>query len=325
MLGGHYDEAIAVGSTGLAAARKLGAEGVEANVLITMGTARDALGGDGFDELEEGTAIADRLNIPREFTRGHNNIAEQLIVRGAITEADRRYRIALERMERLGIVQSAVWLLPQLADLAFYRGDWSNADAMLLRYARVVETMTRHYLEVQAATLRARMASARVGRVAAGEAWEDAVDRGRRVKDPQALSPALSGYARFLLESGEPDEAAVLMEEMIELPTLYFSALVDLGWIVHDLGRPDDMRTAERGGLWGDAGNLIARGEHARAADLLGEKGLHTEEAYARMRAAETLTGAARAAQLEPALAFYRSVGASSYVERAEALLPASA
>ena len=71
------------------------------------------------------------------------------------------------------------------------------------------------------------------------------------------------------------------------------------------------MRSEARGGVWADAGALIARGELAAAADLLGEKGLHTEEAYARLRAAETLTGAARAAQLEPALAFYRSVGAS--------------
>jgi hypothetical protein len=43
------------------------------------------------------------------------------------------------------------------------------------------------------------------------------------------------------------------------------------------------------------------------------------------MRAAERLTGAERAPQLEPALAFYRSVGASSYIRRAEMLLPASA
>ena len=46
------------------------------------------------------------------------------------------------------------------------------------------------------------------------------------------------------------------------------------------------------------------------------------DAAYARLRAAE-LGG--EAAQIGPALAFYRSVGASAYVRRAEALLPASA
>jgi hypothetical protein len=111
---------------------------------------------------------------------------------------------------------------------------------------------------------------------------------------------------------------------MKELPG-YFAALIDLGWLLHELDRPDLMQSEERGGVWADAGALIVRGEFASTADLLGEKGFHTEEAYARMRAAESLTGPARAAQLEPALAFYRSVGASSYVGRAEALLPASA
>ena len=324
MLGGEYREAIAVGTAGLEAARLLGASEIEANVLITLGTARDALGQSGVDELERGVEIADRFNIPREFTRGHNNLAEQLIVRGDLTGAERRYHIALERMERLGIVQSVVWLLPQLADLAFYRGNWNEADEFLERYARILQSMSRHYLDVQVETVRARIASARIG-YAASEVWERAVDLGRRVKDPQALSPALSGYARFLLENGQAEDAVRLMHEMYGLPTIYFAALIDLGWLVHDLGRPDEMRTEERGGLWADAGDLIAQGKAAVAADRLGEKGLQTEGAYARLRAAEELTGAERAAQLEPALAFYRAVGATSYVRRAEELLPASA
>jgi hypothetical protein len=156
------------------------------------------------------------------------------------------------------------------------------------------------------------------------ELWEHALERGRAVKDPQALVPTLSGYARFLLEHGRRNEAVALLEEMTALSD-YYAASIDLGWIVHELDRADLMRTEPRGGVWADAGALIARGAIAAAADLLGEKGLHTEEAYARLRVAETLTGAERAAQLEPALAFYRAVGAGSYVRRAEALLAASA
>lgn len=94
--------------------------------------------------------------------------------------------------------------------------------------------------------------------------------------------------------------------------------------MLHELGRADAFRLAERGGVWGVAGARIAIGGLEDAADLLGEKGLHTEEAYDRLRGAEGLAGAARSAQLEPVLAFYRAVGAASYVLRAEALLPAS-
>ncbi len=323
MLGGEYNEAIAVGTAGLEAAREVGAEGIEASVLITLGTAGDALNRSGFDELEQGIAIADRLNIPREFTRGHNNLAEQLVVRGDITGAEQHYQIALERMERLGIVQSVVWLLPQLAEISFLRGEWSRTEEVLQRYDRILHSMAGHYLDVQVDTVRAQMAGARVGR-AAGEVWERAVERGRVVKDPQALAPTLSGYARFLLQYGEADAAIELIDEMNQLPTQYFSALIDFGWVAHDLGRPF-LWTSERSGVWADAGRLIAGGELATAADLLAEKGMRVEEAYARLRAAEDLTGTERAAQLEPALAFYRAVGASSYVLRAEALLPASA
>ena len=323
MLNGEYREAVEVAAAGLEAARKCGAEGTEGSLLITLGTARNGLGEGGIEDLEAGIAIVDRLNIPREFTRGHNNLAEQFVVEGDVAKAERHYGIALERMERLGIVQSVVWLLPQLAELAYHSGDWSKADELLGRYARLLESMPRHYLDVQVGGIRARMASARAG-APAGELWEETLVSGRTVKDPQALVPTLSGYARFLLENGRPEEAVALLDEMNELSE-YFSALIDLGWVLHTLDRPESMRFEARGGAWADAGASIARGEFAAAADLLGEKGLHTEEAYARLRAAETLTGAARAAQLEPAVAFYRSVGATAYVRRAEALLPASA
>ncbi|MBA3332983.1 MAG: hypothetical protein H0U30_03240, partial [Actinobacteria bacterium] len=61
------------------------------------------------------------------------------------------------------------------------------------------------------------------------------------------------------------------------------------------------------------------------AAELYAEAGILLFEAEARLRAAEQLLSAGRAAegevQLEKALAFYRSVGATLFVERGEALL----
>jgi hypothetical protein len=203
MLGGEYNEAIAVGTAGLEAAREVGAEGIEASVLITLGTAGDALNRSGFDELEQGIAIADRLNIPREFTRGHNNLAEQLVVRGDITGAEQHYQIALERMERLGIVQSVVWLLPQLAEISFLRGEWSRTEEALQRYDRLLQSMagttsTCRWIPF-ARRWPARVSAERPARCGG------AVERGRVVKDPQALAPTLSGYARLLLQYGEAD------------------------------------------------------------------------------------------------------------------------
>jgi tetratricopeptide (TPR) repeat protein len=279
-------------------------------------------------ELEQGGAIADRLNIPREYTRAHNNIAEQLIVDGDFGGAERRYELALERMERLGIVQSVVWLLPQLADVAYIVGDWDTADQRLGRFYSILETISEHYLEAQVGGIRAAMATAR-GDSGAGDLWETTLESARSVKDPQALGPALTGRARFLLDEGQIDAAAALVDELMKLPELYHLALLDLGWLSHDLGHEMQTRPDEISGVWGDAGMLVAQDKLVEAAEFLAAKNMRTHEAYARLRAAEQLASEGRGVEAQPhlerALAFYRSVGASRYVRRGEALLPASA
>jgi hypothetical protein len=65
------------------------------------------------------------------------------------------------------------------------------------------------------------------------------------------------------------------------------------------------------------------------AANLLAELGAASHEALCRLHGAETLAAGGRRAeadlQLERALAFFRSVGATAYLRRGEALLAASA
>jgi ATP/maltotriose-dependent transcriptional regulator MalT len=149
-------------------------------------------------DLERGGAMADRPTFRAVHARAQN-IAEQLIVDGDFSGAERRFQLALERMERLGIIQSVVWLLPQVADLAYIRGDWAEAEQKLGRFDGMLETISEHYLETQVRGIRAGMATAR----------GDAARRSRRrrlkrssVKDPQALGPALTGRARRLRRAG---------------------------------------------------------------------------------------------------------------------------
>jgi class 3 adenylate cyclase/tetratricopeptide (TPR) repeat protein len=323
MLSGKHRESLELARDGLEVARDLGEEGLQANLLITVGTTRNMLGEGGLDDLTQGIEIADRLNIPREYTRGHNNYVEDLLERGELGEVAERYGLALERMERLGIIQSVAWLLPQQAAFAYATGDWDEAERRLRRFEDLLRTMSGHYLEVQADETRALIAGARGDR-AAGQRWERTLERGRTVKDPQALGPALTGYARFLVEAGRREQANALVDEYLELGVYLYAAMIDLGWLLHDLERSETV-PEDKGGVWGTAGLMVARGDFEAAADVLGDKGFRTEEAYARLRAAELLSGSARAAQLERALGFYRSVGASAYVRRAEALLAASA
>jgi hypothetical protein len=110
---------------------------------------------------------------------------------------------------------------------------------------------------------------------------------------------------------------------------LYYAWLIDLGWLLHDLGRKDTLPLSPRAQVWNEVGQAVMRDELVAAAELLAATDMASEEAYARLRAAEQLSSEGRHAdaqgQLERALAFYRSVGANAYLRRAEALLPASA
>ncbi|HYY73398.1 MAG TPA: hypothetical protein VE662_01145 [Solirubrobacterales bacterium] len=72
-----------------------------------------------------------------------------------------------------------------------------------------------------------------------------------------------------------------------------------------------------------------ASGAFEESAEILEDMGAVADEAYARLRAAEALIQAGRRAdgdaQLQRALAFYRSVGATAFVREAESLFAPSA
>jgi hypothetical protein len=115
--------------------------------------------------------------------------------------------------------------------------------------------------------------------------------------------------------------------------TFGWPTLVDVAWLMRDLDRRRDLLrildTIPVATPWVDAARAIADGEFVRAAQALGQMGHASGEADARLRAAEALMEEGRRAeadaQLAQALAFYRSVGATVYVQRGEALLAASA
>ena len=98
------------------------------------------------------------------------------------------------------------------------------------------------------------------------------------------------------------------------------------------LGRADELETAVAGRTktrCQTAALAYAAGAFEASADLLDEMGAVVDAAYARMRAAEAYAGKGRRpeadAQLQQALAVFRSIGATAWVNEAEALFAASA
>jgi hypothetical protein len=95
------------------------------------------------------------------------------------------------------------------------------------------------------------------------------------------------------------------------------------------LGRSADLRDAlsdrYEWSRWADAARAIAEDDFIRAAEICASIGSLPDEALCRLRAAEGLADKGRRSeaeeQLERALAFYRSVGATRYVGKCNALL----
>jgi len=334
MLSARSEEAIEVGRPALAVAEECGAETLQASVLVTIGTARLQLGEDGVPELERGIEIAERTNAVLEYQRGYNNWGEDLWAQGRLEETEEMYARVAERLDRIGHLGGMAWMSGQSAMLAFDTGDWPKSELLVAKFLHLLEQLSSHYLEVDVRRLQATIANARDERDAAEELWDRAVFRGREIRDPQVLGPALASQAKGLLERGREGEANRLVDELLTMHdaegrALYFYWLIDLGWLLHDLGRADELPRPGRSKIRNDVAALIVAGSFVDAAERLAEAGMRTEEAYARLRAAESLAREGRRAeaqaQLEPALAFYRSVGAAAYVRRAEKLLAASA
>ncbi len=220
------------------------------------------------------------------------------------------------------------WTLPELALLDFRAGKWAEAAAIVEQY--LATKSGAHYLESVARGILAEVLMGRGDEAGAIAESSRAVEFARSAKDPQNLYPALASRARLLAGVGRPQEAGDLLAELTTLlseraylPTAW---VLDVAFAVEDLGRPVDTATLifgqEPRTRWLDAATAYARGERLAAAEILAEMGNPTDEAHARLRAAEL--GGQRE-QIPSVLAFYRGVGASALVRRAEALLAASA
>lgn len=96
----------------------------------------------------------------------------------------------------------------------------------------------------------------------------------------------------------------------------------------HESGLRDALRNAPHP-PWKELGFACLDREFARAAEMWAEAGSPTWEARLRLRAAEELIETGRRAEgeaeLQKAIAFYRTVGATYFIERGEALIDAAA
>ena len=212
----------------------------------------------------------------------------------------------------------------------FLLGRWD--EALYEAEAFIAEcAASPHYLEGNALQVRGQIRLARGDSDGALADFERELLLGREAKDPQALLPPLIDLAVAHATLGDVEEARRYANEALELARAHVamsSMAARLSHVAAAIGIREELRTvvarAPNEGPLRDGALAAAEGDFEKAADFAARMGATTMEARHRLSLAEELIEAGRRtegeAELERALAFCRSVGASFWIERGEQL-----
>jgi len=336
---GDNTRAIELASEARALADGLGWEEGVSEALTLIGLQRVYLGDRrGLDDLERGIEMARNAGAFSVLLRAHNTLAVAYQVLGDL-DAGYAARLDGARLaKQIGSPTDSRWFQGVLADHHYRRGEWDEALQLADEYLGAVEGGSPHYNAFQDWVIRAQMRVARGDFAGAMRDAESGLATGRAIADPQAVYFVLPACAHIFFLAGEHDRAVPLVRELIEALEsgvhvqfavinfpLFASAARQLGLEQEVLAALADYAATP----WTEAVRAYGQHDFAVAAEILHRIGTRPDEAEARLRAAEELVAQGRRAeadeQLQQALAFYRSVGATRYVRECEALLPASA
>jgi class 3 adenylate cyclase/tetratricopeptide (TPR) repeat protein len=328
VIDGQLEYALELALQAEAEARELGWDEGVSDALSTTGGARVQQGhsGKGFADLEQAIELATKAGSLRVEARAYNNLSVARMICGDI-EAAFEARLEAARTDgRLGPKFAAAWYDATLSDLHYRRGDWAEALQLAERAIAPVEAGAPHYNAAQPYLIRALMRLASDDASGAIADTEKALAFVGEAGDLQQLSFALPTSAYVFALTSEPDRAHEALRQFLDLfqsgRTMGF-AVVTLPLAVtaaRRLGMGGEL-TAALGGHpetpWATVARLYASGDFAGAAEILHGTGAKPDEAEARLHAG---TGE----QVEQALEFYRSVGATRFIREGEALLAAA-
>jgi class 3 adenylate cyclase/tetratricopeptide (TPR) repeat protein len=334
-LTGRHEDGVRVGRQALAMADELGLGEIRANALNTLGMARMSFGDPaGIDDLEESLRLALEHGSPFELTRIYNNLGVMSMIAGRVERASALFSARVELDERFGMSR---WFGEAvMAEAAYWTGRWDDVARLL---DPLVSDESPAFAWGRLPSLRAMVRLARDDLAGAADDCArtlDALARDEWSTGPGEGVEAQCACMQVLLALGRPAEAADLIEKVLALgwePPYGFGGVVELVFLLRTFDRSldpiVDAARAHPGLPWVQAAASVARGELESAADQLGELRCPPLESQVRFRLAERLVAEGRRSeadhQLQRALAFWRSVGATRYIREAEALLAETA
>jgi predicted ATPase/class 3 adenylate cyclase len=329
-LAGEYADGLRLGREALAMAEELGLDELQAHALVTIGSARFQMGEeDGRGDLEQALEIALAANSPIAATALNN-----LSVQASTTDLAREYALMLEcrqLAERMGDRDTMRFAQGNITQSIWALGRWDEALAEANDFIAACESGSPHRLEYFVRISRAAIRLARGEIGAALDDYRRADELARLDPEPRSQLESVSQIARAFLLLGRVEEARASAAELANgLPGIGGALQYRLGTFslyAEDVGIAPDMRrlveTAAPGGFK-DASAAALDGDLRGAAAIFASIGTPTAEAEARLRAAERFFAqgllADGEAELGKALDFYRSVGATFFIERGEDL-----
>jgi class 3 adenylate cyclase/tetratricopeptide (TPR) repeat protein len=337
IFGDEDERALELGREGLAMAEALGLDGIRARLLNTVGVSRVKVGErDGLLDIERALEMTEPGSPER--LRAFINLASTLGELGELKRSFELHRQGLREAERAGAPGPTRWLVAEVCFDDYLAGRWQEALADLEGLLAEAETRERHYMDAAASWVRAEIRLARGDAAGALADSERTLRFARDAQDPQVLFPSLAAHAHILLAAGRRPEAVHFVDELVPLVRSNRSGFVSywaipLAVVLTDLGRASDLEAVIENARvrtrWLEAAHAYGRGALVDSADLLADMGAASVEAFVRLRAAKAFVEAGRRpeadAQLQQALAFYRSVGATAYIREAESMFAASA
>jgi len=324
--------AIELATESLRLAEELGLDACRSRNLNTIGCGKVKAGDrSGLEDLERAIEIGAAANSHEEVS-ALANLQTMVGLLGDLRRASELQEQTLTAARRQGVTSFVRWQEAERAITTFWQGRWDEAFAQAEAFLDAGEAGSPHYMDSVCHYIRGAIHLARGDTEAARAEARRGTELARPVKDPQALNPAIAFEGRVELAAGDREAATALADELLEIwrdggvrPQI---ESVDGAWLLIGLGRREELEDAlERAAqtLWHDAARKIASEDTAGAADVYAEIGSVPDEAYARLRAAETLSGTAAEEQLRLALPVFAQLGATAWQAEAESLLAKSA
>ena len=336
-IGGDPNQGLRLATEALAMAEALELDELHAHALTTIGLSKGYLGDPtGARDVERALELALAAHSPLAGTIA-NNVAVNAMFNLDLQRAGGLFDEARGIAERFGDASGARWLRAQQTGMAYTFGHWDEALRMADEFIAVCEAGSPHYLESDARCYRGRIKEGRNDVEGALADYRQGVALARETQDPQVLLPQLGAGAMAFETHGFPDEARGLALEVVELARTYphdavWSLTYEFLFSRVAVDFDSELRETLDGAPswpWKDLAFACLDRDFVRAAVMWAEAGSPTWEARLRLRAAEDLLETGRRheseVELEKALAFYRTVGATFYINRGEQLLAKSA